>query len=136
MHRRVSGECSRSCARSGAAASADAVYLARQVDLDRDVALKELAGLHASDPAFVEHYLRESRVAGSLNHPNIVTVHEYFEHEGTAYIAMEYFERGSLRGAAASPTLSRSPESSKACSPASLTRTRAGSSIAISSPRT
>jgi Protein kinase domain len=75
------------------------VYLARQVDLDRDVALKELAGLHASDPAFIERFLRESRVAGSLNHPNIVTVHEYFEHEGTAYIAMEYFERGSLRDA-------------------------------------
>ena len=76
------------------------VYLARQVDLDRDVALKELAGLHASDPAFIERFLRESRVAGSLNHPNIVTVHEYFEHDGTAYIAMEYFERGSLRDAA------------------------------------
>jgi hypothetical protein len=73
------------------------VYLARQVDLDRDVALKELAGFHASDPAFIERFLRESRVAGSLNHPSIVTVHEYFEHEGTAYIAMEYFERGSLR---------------------------------------
>ena len=74
------------------------VYLARQTDLDRSVALKELAGFHASDPEFVERFLRESRVAGSLNHPNIVTVHEYFEHEGTAFIAMEYFDRGSLRG--------------------------------------
>src|SRR5262245_49352201 len=81
------------------------VYLARQSDLDRDVALKELAGLHASDPAFVERFLRESRVAGSLNHPNIVTVHEYFEHDGTAFIAMEYFERGSLRGVLAGLTL-------------------------------
>ena len=81
------------------------VYLARQSDLDRDVALKELAGLHASDPAFVERFLRESRVAGSLNHPNIVTVHEYFEHEGTAFIAMEYFERGSLRGLVSGLTL-------------------------------
>jgi hypothetical protein len=81
------------------------VYLARQSDLDRDVALKELAGLHASDPAFVERFLRESRVAGSLNHPNIVTVHEYFEHQGTAFIAMEYFERGSLRGVVSGLTL-------------------------------
>ena len=81
------------------------VYLARQADLDRDVALKELAGHHASDPSFVERFLRESRVAGSLNHPNIVTVHEYFEHDGTAYIAMEYFERGSLRGALPDLTL-------------------------------
>ena len=73
------------------------VYLARQTDLDRHVALKELAGFHAADPAFVERFLRESRLAGSLNHPNVVTVHEYFEHDGTAYIAMEYLERGSLR---------------------------------------
>jgi protein kinase-like protein len=73
------------------------VYLAHQTDLDREVALKELAAFRASDPAFVERFLRESRLTGSLNHPNIVTVHEYFEHEGTAFIAMEYFERGSLR---------------------------------------
>jgi hypothetical protein len=73
------------------------VYLARQVDLDRHVALKELAAFHAADPAFAERFLREARLAGSLNHPNIVTVHEYFEHGGTPFIAMEYFERGSLR---------------------------------------
>jgi serine/threonine protein kinase len=73
------------------------VYLARQTDLDRDVALKELASFHAADTAFIERFLRESRLAGSLNHPNIVTVYEYFEHEGTPFIAMEYLERGSLR---------------------------------------
>ena len=73
------------------------VYLARQTDLDRFVALKELAAFHASDPAFAQRFLRESRVAGSLSHPNIVTVHDYFEHDGTPYIAMEYVERGSLR---------------------------------------
>ena len=73
------------------------VYLARQTDLDRFVALKELGAFHASDPSFAQRFLRESRVAGSLSHPNIVTVHDYFEHEGTPYIAMEYIERGSLR---------------------------------------
>jgi Protein kinase domain len=73
------------------------VYLARQTDLDRLVALKELAAFRAGDPAIVQRFLRESRLTGSLNHPNVVTVHEYFEDEGTAYIAMEYFERGSLR---------------------------------------
>ena len=36
-------------------------------------------------------------MAGSLSHPNIVTVHDYFEHDGTPYIAMEYVEGGSLR---------------------------------------
>src|SRR6201991_2208506 len=73
------------------------VYLARQTDLDRFVALKELGAFHASDPSFAQRFLRESRVAGSLSHPNIVTVHDYFEHDGTPYIAMEYIERGSLR---------------------------------------
>ncbi|MEO8690704.1 MAG: serine/threonine-protein kinase, partial [Solirubrobacteraceae bacterium] len=73
------------------------VYLARQTDLDRFVALKELGAFHASDPSFAQRFLRESRVAGSLSHPNICTVHDYFEHDGTPYIAMEYIERGSMR---------------------------------------
>ena len=74
------------------------VYLARQKDLDRMVALKELAGLgHAVDPAAGERFLRESRLSGSLSHANIVTVHSYFVHEGTPYMAMEYLPRGSLR---------------------------------------
>src|SRR5829696_904386 len=73
------------------------VHLARQVDLDRLVALKELAAFHAADADFARRFVRESRLAGSLVHPNVVTVHDYFEHEGTPYIAMEYVERGSLR---------------------------------------
>jgi serine/threonine protein kinase len=73
------------------------VYLARQVDLDRPVALKELAAFHASDPAFARRFVRESRMAGSLAHANVVTVFEYFEHAGMPYISMEYVERGSLR---------------------------------------
>ncbi len=73
------------------------VYLARQVDLERLVALKELALAYVDEPSFAERFLRESQVAGSLNHPNIVSVYEYFEHERVPYIAMEYLERGSLR---------------------------------------
>src|SRR3954447_23093777 len=73
------------------------VYLARQLDLDRLVALKELSALRQSDHSFTERFLRESRLAGSLNPPNIVTVHDYFESEGTPYIAMEYVPGGSLR---------------------------------------
>src|SRR3954462_13866626 len=73
------------------------VYLARQTDLDRDVALKELSAFHAVDPAFAERFLRESRLAGSVTHPDIVPVHEYFEHDRIPYISMEYLERGSLR---------------------------------------
>ncbi len=73
------------------------VYLARQSDLHRLVALKELSAFRQADPAFTQRFLRESRLAGSLSHPNIVTVHDYFEDDGVPYIAMEYVERGSLR---------------------------------------
>jgi serine/threonine protein kinase len=73
------------------------VYLARQADLERLVALKELSAFRQSDRAFTRRFLRESQVAGSLSHPNIVTVHEYFETDGVPYIAMEYVARGSLR---------------------------------------
>jgi tRNA A-37 threonylcarbamoyl transferase component Bud32 len=73
------------------------VYLARQPDLDRHVALKELAAFRQSDAAFTRRFVRESRVVASFSHPNIVTVHEYFEDDGVPYIAMEYLARGSLR---------------------------------------
>jgi predicted Ser/Thr protein kinase len=73
------------------------VYLARQVNLDRLVALKELGALRQSDPSFTHRFLREARLAGSLSHPNIVTVYDFFEQNGTPAIAMEYVRRGSLR---------------------------------------
>ena len=73
------------------------VYLARQTDLDRLVALKELSALRKANPAFTRRFLRESRLAGSLSHPNIVTIHDYFVSDGTPYIAMEYVAGGSLR---------------------------------------
>lgn len=73
------------------------VYLARQPDLDRSVALKELSPHHAGDPSFAQRFVEESRVAGAMSHPSIVTVHEFFEHDGVPYIAMEYMPSGSLR---------------------------------------
>jgi hypothetical protein len=73
------------------------VYLARQTDLGRLVALKQLSALQAADASAARRFVRESRLAGSLNHPNIVTVHDFFEDNATPYIAMEYLERGSLR---------------------------------------
>jgi len=64
------------------------VHLAQQPDLERAVALKELAGLHATDATATTRFVREARLGGSLNHPNIVTVHEYFEHGGLPWIAL------------------------------------------------
>jgi serine/threonine protein kinase len=83
------------------------VYLARQSDLDREVALKELPAFHAADPAFAARFLRESQIAGGLNHPNVVTVHDYFEHEGIPYISMEFMPRGSLRSHVGDLTLAQ-----------------------------
>ena len=73
------------------------VHLARHTQLQRLVALKELARFHASDPEFHKRFLHESRLASSLMHPNIVVVHDYFEHDAMPYIAMEYVEHGTLR---------------------------------------
>jgi len=74
------------------------VHLARQPDLDRLVALKELSALASGDSAAAARFLREARVAGALSHPNVVTVHDFFEHDGTPFIAMEYVPGGTLRG--------------------------------------
>jgi serine/threonine protein kinase len=71
------------------------VYLARQRDLEREVALKALHGASGGGTGLA--LVAESRIAGSLNHPNIVTVYEYLGEEGVSYIAMEYVPRGSLR---------------------------------------
>src|SRR4051794_27081485 len=73
------------------------VYLARQLDLDRLGALKELSAVHAADPSWAARFVRESRLTGALSHANIVTVYDYFEVGGTPYIAMEHLKRGSLR---------------------------------------
>ena len=73
------------------------VYLARQTDLQRDVALKELRLFDGSDPSAARRFVQESRVGAALTHPNVVTVHDYFEQDGAPYIAMEYLLRGSLR---------------------------------------
>lgn len=74
------------------------VYRARQQDLDRIVALKELDHIGGPDrKMFASRFLREARMASSLSHPNIVTVFDYIEHDGRPYIAMEYVPGGSLR---------------------------------------
>jgi serine/threonine protein kinase len=73
------------------------VYLALQRDLQRHVALKELAPFHLADTSFAERFVEESRLAGAMNHANVVTVHEFFEDGSVPYIAMEYLPHGSLR---------------------------------------
>jgi len=73
------------------------VYLAEDTALDRKVALKFLPPHYSSDSELIVRFKREAKAAASLNHPNIITVHEVAEHEGQSYIAMEYVEGKSLK---------------------------------------
>jgi formylglycine-generating enzyme required for sulfatase activity/tRNA A-37 threonylcarbamoyl transferase component Bud32 len=73
------------------------VYKARDIELDRVIALKVLKPYWTDEPGFVTRFRREARVAARLRHPNIVTVHETGEAEGRLYIAMEYLPGRTLR---------------------------------------
>jgi len=69
-----------------------AVYKARQLSLDRDVAIKILAADLAEDPTFVERFLREAKAVAKLNHPNIISGIDVGESEGVKYFVMEYVD--------------------------------------------
>lgn len=73
------------------------VHRARHLKLHRDVAIKILPTELATDPGRLARFEREARTASALNHPNIVTIYDVAEHEGTTYIAMEFVEGRTLR---------------------------------------
>jgi serine/threonine-protein kinase len=72
------------------------VYLARDVQLDRDVAIKVLPAHLASDPAARERFLREARMAARLSHPHIVPIHRVSEASGFVFFVMTYVEGETL----------------------------------------
>ena len=72
------------------------VYRAREVRLNRPVALKMiLAGPHAG-PEAVARFLAEAKAAAQLQHPNIVQIHAIGDHDGRPFLALEYVDGGSL----------------------------------------
>jgi YVTN family beta-propeller protein len=73
------------------------VYLAEDPRLKRRVALKLLAPELAENEAFRERFLRESELAASLDHPNVVPIYEAGEAEGRLYIAMRFVEGADLK---------------------------------------
>jgi hypothetical protein len=83
-----------------------AVYLARQTHLDRQVALKILAPERAGDPSFAERFAREARAMARLQHPHIVTLHDFGQAGGWAYLVMEHVEGATLRQVMATGRLS------------------------------
>jgi len=66
------------------------VYQATQVDLNRQVVLKVLAPDWMGDPEALARFEREARGLSSLQHPNIVTIHDFGRNDGRAFIVMEY----------------------------------------------
>ena len=80
----------------GAGGMAD-VYLAEDQELGRRVAIKILNDRHAHDEQFVERFRREAKNAARLSHPNIVSIYDRGEAEGTYYIAMEFLDGRTLK---------------------------------------
>ncbi|MBL0159781.1 MAG: protein kinase [Bryobacterales bacterium] len=67
------------------------VFKARDPHVNRDVAIKVLNS--ENDPEIQARFRTEAKIAGGLNHPNIVTVYDFGEHEGRPYLVMEFLGR-------------------------------------------
>src|SRR6266571_4475520 len=73
------------------------VYLARDARLERNVAIKVLPDEFTADAVRVRRFEREAKAASALNHPNIITIYEIGQANGSHYIATEYIEGETLR---------------------------------------
>ena len=73
------------------------VYKARQLSMDRIVAIKVLNERYSANSEFVERFIREARAAGKLNHPNVIHVHDISRANGRHYFSMEFIDGSSLK---------------------------------------
>jgi serine/threonine-protein kinase len=78
------------------------VYKAYHAALDRYVALKVLHPAFLEDPNFLARFQREARLVAKLDHPNIVPIFDYAEHEGRPYLVMKFIEGETLKARLAS----------------------------------
>src|SRR2546428_6350970 len=72
------------------------VYKARDIHLDRAVAIKVLPADKVADPGRKQRFVQEAKAASALNHPNIVTIYDIRYQDGTDFIVMEYIEGQTL----------------------------------------
>ncbi len=82
------------------------VFLARDKKLDRKVAIKFLTTEFSNEPDRLARFEREAKAASALNHPNIITVYEVGEIEGSHYMAVEFVEGQTLRERMSSKSIS------------------------------
>lgn len=73
------------------------VYRAFQPQLERWVAVKVLTSTETGNTAFLRRFQQEAKAVAALHHPNILTIHDYGEEEGSGYIVMEYVPGGTLK---------------------------------------
>jgi len=73
------------------------VYLAQDTELNRNVAIKLLPADLATDPKWMQRFIREARTVSALNHPNVLTIYEFGQEGPSRYIVMEYVEGVTLR---------------------------------------
>ena len=73
------------------------VYRARDARLNRDVAIKVLPAVFARDPDRMRRFQQEAQAVAALNHPNILAIHDFGEHDGSPYIVTEFLEGETLR---------------------------------------
>src|SRR6266567_28615 len=73
------------------------VYRAHDSRLNREVAIKVLPEAFSRDPDRLRRFQQEAQAVAALNHPNILAIHDFGEHQGSPYIVMELLEGETLR---------------------------------------
>src|SRR5229473_6632046 len=72
------------------------MYRARDARLNREVGIKVLPAAFARDPERLRRFQLEAQAVAALNHPNILAIHDFGEHEGSPYIVTEFLEGKTL----------------------------------------
>ena len=110
------------------------VYRAIDLDLDRAVAVKVIADAFADDPGFRRRFIAESRIAASLDHPNVIPIYRAGEEDGVLFHVMRFVDGKDLRGVLADARAARRA-AGRAHAHADRVRARCGPRQRTGSPR-